>query len=140
VATDLATGAVIRPSLNNGGAGQAQTAWDKMRVVITLDQFDADFMTGTMDYFITVGSTGVEHQVTNDEPVIFAEIADNDELTPYNDSTVPQITIQKGPFSGATYYDNIYIGDPAPIPEPSTLALGGVFGLLALRRARRRRC
>jgi hypothetical protein len=141
VATDLTTGAIVRPSLNNGGAGMAQTEWDRVRAVMTLEFVEAgdvDFMTGTMDLFITVGINGVEQQVTNDLPLIYAQIPSNVETTTYDDTTVPQFTIQKGPFSGNTYYDNLFIGNPgSAIPEPTSMALVGAVGLLALRRQRR---
>lgn len=131
---------IVRPSLNDGGVGEAQTEWDRVRAVFTLnfeEAGDTDFMSATMDLFITVGLTGTEKQVANDVPTFFAQIPPNSDMTPFDDSTVPQMVIQKGGFTGNTYYDNIFIGNPLPIPEPSMMGLGAGFGLLALRRRRR---
>jgi hypothetical protein len=80
---------------------------------------DPDYMTGSMDLFIGLNGAP-EQQVANDIALAFGEIpVDSTMTTTWNESTAALMKIQKGPFTGSTYYDNVFIRDAAAVPTPT---------------------
>ena len=131
----VATG--VHPTLNQ---------WDHLRVVFHLSEFisggsNPNYMTGTMDYYVTLNELngGVEQALATGVPLPYALIpTDDPSHLPIQDSTAPTMKIQKGPFTGITYYDNLLIQQTGSVPEPVSVAGLLVCGSIGLcRRVRK---
>jgi hypothetical protein len=85
--------------------------FDTLRMVMTLQEYDPTYMTGTYDLFISLNGAP-EVQVANDANLNYAEKA-----TTTNDVGGPtsvMFRMQKGPFTSNSYYDNLSITDMGP--------------------------
>lgn len=89
--------------------------WYNFKAVMTLvpDPSFPEYMTGTWDYFVTKDGDETQ-QLVDDVQMSYGQIPnDNPDTIGWDESTAPFLRISKGPFSGNTYYENIFIGQPS---------------------------
>lgn len=149
---NLAAGAltVTRDTDNNATTANAASSTGLTYTTNTWQHYAIDYVIGTGQVTITAGSQTpyvVQNNVTTPYPA-FLSAADSDYdssngLTPtqVNSLTrVDTIFFATGSSGAVGFVDNVNVtGSVAAVPEPTTLGLLGITGLLAVRRARQMR-
>jgi hypothetical protein len=102
----------VQPSLNTPGANEGK--WDRLRAVFNLQEvnFGDNYMTGTMNLFVSLNGAPEQTLASNVALAYGLIPADDPTTAGYDESTAALMKIQKGPFTGITYYDNLLVTGP----------------------------
>lgn len=103
-------------------------AYDTVRLVLTLTEPAAGQLGGTYEVFIDIDDT--DGLTTNSLGVF--DLAT--QTIPVSESTNPAIRIARGPSTSNVFYDDISI---SLVPEPGSMALATIGGVLLIARRRR---